>query len=322
MKMPVFARVGVAVAAVLALLLWFAAAENPVTGIPVALLFTFAAMGLWKGKCWSGYGPALLILIFAGAAIVRLRDSPLPPGQLATAMSIALAAAVLLFVAGRSVAVRGRSSPAPWLTVCAATVAFLSLFQPMIVPTGAMEDTILQGDSLLARRVFSANPARGEVVLHRYPVDRRQVFLKRVVGLPGDRIRLQDKRLFVNGVEVPEPYVKHISEYLDPYRDQFPKNEPAFDLFPGGEAMLRNHVRGGEVVVPEGKLFVLGDNRDNSLDSRYWGFIDRGMITGKPVMVLFSADLSPQDRGSGMTGLLAPLRHARWGRTFKLLTSI
>lgn len=322
MKLPILARIGFGIAVFTALLLLLASAENPVTGVPFALLFVASAIGLWQGKAWSGYGPALVILIFAAAPLTRLNDISVPMAQLAVLLGINLAAAVLLFLAGSSLSGRTPSRAWPWLTACAATAIFTILFQPMIVPTGAMEDTILMGDSLLARRVLAKNPARGDVVIHRYPVDPRQTFLKRVVGLPGDRIHFEDKRLFVNGVELQEPYVKHATEYIDLYRDQFPKHEPNFQPFPAGQTMLRNNVRNGELIVPEGKLFVLGDNRDNSLDSRYWGFIDKSMITGKPILVLFSTDVNPQQRAAGIQGLTAPIRHARWSRTFKLLTSI
>ena len=322
MKLPVLARVGFGIAVFIALLLLLAATENPISGVPFALLFMASALGLWKGKAWSGYGPALLILIFAAAPILRLSDVSVPIIQLAVILAVNLAAAVLLFAAGRSLSGRTPSQAWPWLAACAITAIFILFFQPMIVPTGAMEDTILMGDSLLARRVLARNPARGDVVAHRYPVDPRQTFLKRVVGLPGDRIHFQDKRLYVNGAELKEPYVKHATSYLDPYRDQFPKQEPSFRIFPAGQAMLRQNIRDGELIVPEGKLFVLGDNRDNSLDSRYWGFIDNSMITGKPVMVIFSTDLDPRQRGAGFQGLIAPIRHARWSRTFKMLTSL
>jgi len=322
MKLPVFARIGFGIAVFTALLLLLAAAENPVSGVPFALLFIASAIGLWHGKAWSGYGPALLILIFAAAPLLRLSDISVPIVQLVVVVAINLAAAVLLFLAGRSLSGRTPSRAWPWLTACTATAIFILFFQPMIVPTGAMEDTILRGDSLLARRVLAKNPARGDVIIHRYPVDPRQTFLKRVVGLPGDRIHFEDKRLFVNGVELKEPYAKHVTDYIDLYRDQFPKQEPNIQLFPSGQSMLRDNVRNGVLIVPEGKLFVLGDNRDNSLDSRYWGFIDNKMITGKPVIVLFSSDVDPQQRGTGIQGLTAPIRHARWNRTFKLLTSI
>ena len=111
-------------------------------------------------------------------------------------------------------------------------------------------------------------------------MDISQTFVKRCIGLPGDRIRLVDKNLILNGKAVTEPYVVHKAEYFDPYRDDFPI--PNVHIPSPASDMLRNHVVNGEVVVPPGFYFAMGDNRDHSSDSRYWGFVPRANIIGKP----------------------------------------
>jgi signal peptidase I len=106
---------------------------------------------------------------------------------------------------------------------------------------------------------------------------------------------MRDKRLYRNGVEVREPYVQHITSLIDAYRDNFPGGRDPGWHGPGSEAaaeMIAHHVRDGELVVPEGKYFVLGDNRDDSLDSRYWGFIRRSDIVGRPILIYGSTDAS------------------------------
>ncbi len=162
-----------------------------------------------------------------------------------------------------------------------------------------MEDTLQIGDRVLVERItayLGRHPKRDEVVAFEYPVDRSQKYFKRVVGIPGDRLHIANKRLYRNGVVVEEPYAQHKTAYVDDYRDNFPSPPNAQVLEPGGR-MLEENVRGGEVVIPPGKYFVLGDNRDLSLDSRYFGFISQGDVIGRPIVVYFGPDAGRTFKG-------------------------
>ena len=166
---------------------------------------------------------------------------------------------------------------------------------------------------------------RGDIIVFRYPVDIRQTFVKRVIGVPGDRIRIENKQVFRNGVPVEEPYKFHKTEYNDSYRDNFP-SQPYLQLSEGAIEMLEKHVVNGEVVVPPNSYFAMGDNRDNSLDSRYWGFVPRANIIGKPLIIYWSYETTT-DRLASPT---ISIDHAvdlvqnfftktRWKRTFMLI---
>jgi len=212
-----------------------------------------------------------------------------------------------------------------------------NLVQAFVIPTGSMEDTLLIGDHLLvdklayspyggvSKHIFPyTDVKRGDIIVFRYPVDISQTFVKRCIGVPGDHIRLVNKNLILNGKQVNEPYVYHKTEYIDPYRDNFP-NEPNFHMLSGAREMLANHIRNGEVIVPEGHYFAMGDNRDYSSDSRYWGFVPRGNIIGKPLIIYWSYD-APTDALAGpfaLDHLLDMVLHfptkTRWKRTFQLI---
>lgn len=183
------------------------------------------------------------------------------------------------------------------------TAAILFVFPQFghayVIRSGSMENTILVGDRLLAFPINST-PQRGELVIHRYPLDSRQTFVKRVVAIAGDRVRLKDKQLIVNGSVVKEPYAIHREQYVDTFRDNFPADPPA-SLQGKWAEELASHVVNGELVVPPGKYFVLGDNRDDSLDSRYFGFLDRADLLYRPSLIYFSADGA----------------HVRWDRILK-----
>jgi len=154
------------------------------------------------------------------------------------------------------------------------------------IPTSSMEPTVYLGDHVfMLHSLFSGELRRGDVIVIRYPIDRKQTFLKRIVGMPGDRIQIVNKELRINGVKVSEPYVQHATDYVDSYRDNFP-SEPNITLVLEGIEMLHSSVKNGEVVVPSGSYFVMGDNRDNSLDSRYWGFVTKDDLLGRPLLVL------------------------------------
>jgi len=213
-----------------------------------------------------------------------------------------------------------------------------SLVQAFVIPTGSMEDTLLIGDHLLVDKLAYSpygpvshhilpytDVKRGDIIVFRYPVDIRQTFVKRAIGIPGDRIKLVDKQLVLNGRKVQEPYVYHKTEYIDSYRDDFP-GEPNVHLAPSALDMLMNHVQGGEVVVPPNCVFAMGDNRDYSLDSRYWGFVPRDNIIGKPLIIYWSYDAPTEDLADpsiNVTHLVDLVMHfptkTRWKRTFNLI---
>jgi signal peptidase I len=166
---------------------------------------------------------------------------------------------------------------------------------------------------------------RGDIIVFRSPINPAETLVKRAIGIPGDRIRIENKQLILNGRRVDEPYKMHITGYLLPYRDTFP-DRPAGDIYPGAVDMLRNHVANGEVIVPAGSYFAMGDNRDNSLDSRYWGFIPRENIIGKPVLVFWSFDAPTEHLADGNIRLdhvadvaLHFFSKTRWDRTFRLV---
>ena len=252
----------------------------------------------------------------------------------------------------------GRKTENPRGTVAEWTVTILlllfgttTLVQAFVIPTGSMEDTLLIGDHLLVDKLAYAPPGpiskhilpytevkRGDIIVFRYPIDIRQTFVKRVIGLPKDHIRIEKKQVFLNGKLINEPYKYHKTEYFDSYRDNFP-SEPNMRLYEPADRMLKDNVvdrqvkddvKGSisvrEIVVPEGHYFAMGDNRDSSLDSRYWGFVPRENIIGKPLIIYWSYD-APTDRlASADIGLdhimdLAQnfFSKTRWKRTFMLI---
>ncbi|MDQ6708778.1 MAG: signal peptidase I [Acidobacteriota bacterium] len=213
-----------------------------------------------------------------------------------------------------------------------------TLVQAFVIPTGSMEDTLLVGDHLLVDKLAYA-PAgpvskhvlpyedvkRGDIIVFRYPIDIRQTFVKRCMGVPGDRLRVQNKKLFLNGKMLNEPYVVHKTEYIDSYRDNFP-GDPNVPLYPPAQVMLEKDVQNGEVVVPPDHYFAMGDNRDSSLDSRYWGFVPRENIIGKPLVIYWSYDAPTEQLADPTIGMdhikdlaLHFFTKTRWNRTLNLV---
>jgi len=234
-----------------------------------------------------------------------------------------------------------RGAIAEWtITILLLLFGTTTLVQAFVIPTGSMEDTLLIGDHLLVDKLSYApsgpvskhllpytEPKRGDIIVFRYPVDISQTFVKRCMGVPGDHIKLMNKEVYLNGKKLVEPYVYHKTDYIDSYRDNFP-SEPNLNVVPRALDMLQNHVVNGEVVVPPHSYFAMGDNRDSSLDSRYWGFVPRENIIGKPLIIYWSYDATTDQLSGASSG--AMLRHAidlltnffpktRWGRTFRLL---
>jgi len=233
---------------------------------------------------------------------------------------------------------RPRGAIAEWtVTIILLLFGTTTLVQAFVIPTGSMEDTLLIGDHLLVDKLAYAPPGpiskhllpyseirRGDIIVFRYPIDVRQTFVKRCVGIPGDRIRIENKQLIVNGKRVYEPYKVHKTSYFDSYRDNFP-SEPNVRVYEPALDMLRNHVVNGEVVVPPNHYFALGDNRDSSLDSRYWGFVPRENIIGKPLIIYWSYDAPTENLANSfsiehISDLLVNFfSKTRWRRTFMLV---
>jgi signal peptidase I len=232
-----------------------------------------------------------------------------------------------------------RSTIAEW-TITVLLLLFLTttLVQAYVIPTGSMEDTLLIGDHLLVDKLAFApygpvskyllpytDLKRGDIIVFRYPVEINQTFVKRCIGVPGDRIRLINKQVYLNGVRLDEPYTYHKSEYIDSYRDNFP-GEPNVSVDRRATDMLLNHVVNGEVVVPPNSYFAMGDNRDSSLDSRYWGFVPRENVIGKPLVIYWSFD-APTDELNTSSISLDHIRDlaenfftkTRWRRSFMLI---
>ncbi len=199
------------------------------------------------------------------------------------------------------------------------------LFQIVGIPSLSMSPTLRVGDVLvvdkqsftargpagppnpLARLLPPATVRRGDIAVFRFPVDPTHTLVKRVVALPGDRLFLHQGALFINGTPIAEPYATHSAASFDPFRDDFPTfraTDPALD--PLWWATLRRTVRHGELTVPPGHVFVLGDNRDNSEDSRYWGFVPLDHMIGRPLVVFFAS--APPSKPSGSPTSIARLR--------------
>ncbi len=232
-----------------------------------------------------------------------------------------------------------RSLLGEWLVVILILLfGTTTLVQAFVIPTGSMEDTLLIGDHLLVDKLAYApagpiskyllpyTPVKhGDIVVFRYPVNVKESFVKRVIGLPGDRIRIENKVVVRNGRALTEPYKFHKTAYVQGYRDFFPST-PNVALADSGLRMLEQNVVQGEVVVPDSTYFVMGDNRDASLDSRYWGFVPRNFIIGKPLLIYWSYETTT-DRLSGpalnQEHLWDLARNffvrTRWRRTFRLI---
>ncbi len=191
------------------------------------------------------------------------------------------------------------------------------------IPSGSMEGTLLVGDFLLVNKVVYGaevplthgrrlpalrKPTRGDVIVFEWPKDRTKNFVKRLVGLPGDTLSMHDAVLFRNGLALKEPYVRHSDPEADPVWEEF-RWQSNFLVTTAGAAISYHPSRNnwGPIVVPMGNFFVLGDNRDNSLDSRYWGFVPDSLLRGRPEVVYFS--FSPDSSED-----FAWLTHVRWTR--------
>ena len=193
------------------------------------------------------------------------------------------------------------------------------LFEAFKIPTPSMETSLMVGDhiivdkfSLGARLDFEGGiipmrqARRGEVIVFKFEREPEKDYVKRIVGLPGDDVKVENKALFINGQPVDEPYVRHVDKEMVPERDNMPT-----------------------VKVPPGHFFVMGDNRDNSADSREWGFVSQDQIRGRALFVYWS--IAPDNSGGSGGSTAGPgapaetasgfgaLAHTRWDRTFLLI---
>lgn len=227
-------------------------------------------------------------------------------------------------------------------TVVIAVFVITFIVQAFQIPSESMENTLLIGDYLLVDKLRYGGGGhgdpllpyrrvqRGDIVVFRYPVHPTQHFVKRVVGIPGDRLRLINRQVYVNGNPLREPYARHTSEGHDSFRDDFPRLNLAVPGLEGSWWLeMKRLVEDGELIVPQGNYFVLGDNRDESLDSRYWGFVPEENVIGRPLLIYWSIrdvdrDLprspSPGDRlFHFIYAATHVLQITRWDRTFRVV---
>jgi signal peptidase I len=208
------------------------------------------------------------------------------------------------------------------VTVLLALFGTTFIVQAFKIPSQSMEPTLLVGDHLLVNKfIFEGNGAwyeeflpyrpirRGDIIVFKFPFDDHPHYVKRVIGLPGDRVRIINQHVYVNGDPLSESYVVHDPAYQDPFGDNFPPANRYFveiGLRPEWAEQILNHVQRGELVVPADNYFVMGDNRDRSWDGRYWGFVDRHAIMGRPIMVYWSVEATSEDYAN--RGFLGSLR--------------
>jgi signal peptidase I len=228
-------------------------------------------------------------------------------------------------------------------TIVIALFALTFLFQNFAIPSASMASTLLVGDHVLVERATLAPAAawagflpyrdvhRGEPIVFYKPIlepdGQEMILVKRVIGVPGDRIHLRRGIVYLNGIAQDEPRAaKPNAANYDPYRDDFPSNPPTnvFGVTAQWSLDLPTHIDGEDLVVPPGSFFVMGDNRTNSLDGRYWGLVPRANLIGRPLFVYWSYKTSEDQ--SNKTSLnekigftLHQLTHfvseTRWDRT-------
>jgi signal peptidase I len=225
-------------------------------------------------------------------------------------------------------------------TVVIAIFVITFIVQAFQIPSESMESTLLVGDYLLVNKLCYGGQgwgdhvlpyqkiARGDIIVFHYPVDPQQHFVKRVIGVPGDRLRMERKRVLINGKPLEEPYVRFLEPPNSLFRDNFPRLDLAAPRLSGDWWLeMRKLVVDGQLIVPEGHYFVMGDNRDDSEDSRYWGFVPRENIIGRPLVIYWSVRDWDKNPSASATGRLYHLAYAvthifqitRWNRTLRLV---
>jgi len=216
------------------------------------------------------------------------------------------------------------------------------IVQAFKIPTPSMEDNLLVGDHLLVNKfAYGAQGSvvdavlplreihRGDVIVFRYPRDLSMHFVKRVVGIPGDHIHVVEDQVYVNGEPLNEPY-KRMKPEQEGTREPFPPPKGSLSRYQsnGVQGWYEPYRQHGDVVVPEGQYFAMGDNRDDSLDSRYWGFVPRSLIVGKALVIYWSYESDTATyRQTDMRQIVQRtfdlvlnfFGKTRWSRTFRVI---
>jgi len=234
------------------------------------------------------------------------------------------------------------------VTVILAVFGTTFVVQAFKIPTGSMENSLLIGDHLLVNKFAFAYHSgvlarflpyrdvhRDDILVFKFPgsseeqTEPGEHFVKRVIGLPGDRIRIFHREVYVNGQRLSEPYVFHAWPDMLRSGDDFPPPDSEYlqGATPLWIAEMVSYVKEGELVVPAGKYFVMGDNREQSWDSRFWGFVPRELISGRPLLIYWSYE-TPRDEymrtswGDWLSQTFSLLIHfptrTRWRRTLKM----
>lgn len=222
-------------------------------------------------------------------------------------------------------------------TIVIALFVITFVVQAFQIPSESMENTLLVGDFLLVNKLCYGGRRlgedlmpyekikRGDVIVFHYPVDPQQHFVKRVIGVPGDRLRMVNKTVYIDGMPLNEPYVRFIEPPNNMFRDNFPRTDiPVFNMEGKWWLEMRKLVEDGELIIPQGNYFVMGDNRDDSQDSRYWGFVPRENIIGRPLVIYWSRKTLDAGTAAGWLGrigetLTHPFQSTRWNRTLRLV---
>lgn len=225
-------------------------------------------------------------------------------------------------------------------TIVIAIFVITFIVQAFQIPSESMEKTLLIGDYLLVDKAHYGHSGlwnwlmpyrdirRQDIIVFRYPVNPRQHFVKRVVAVPGDHVRLMNKHVYVNGVRQDDAYATFNWSWRDRFRDNFPDGGFYADNITAKWFLQAGKlVDDGELIVPEGSYFVLGDNRDDSYDSRYWGFVPQENVVGRPLLIYWSMDRTdpgmagglPSDKLSNLTAGVSQMWNGlRWRRMLSI----
>ena len=210
-----------------------------------------------------------------------------------------------------------------WETVRSLLIVLVGVFcirtfiaEATVIPTGSMESTIMIGDHVFLNKLLYGprlpytplripplrSVHRQDIVAFRYPRNPSVMYVKRVIGVGGDVVRIEDRKVFVNGQPLNEPYIQFQYATTLPLRDNFPPSLNVLDTLPAAWGLdpawsreMPNFIQGDGLHVPQGYLFCMGDNRDNSLDSRFWGFVPVENVVGEPLFVYWSYDAPSRD---------------------------